>query len=213
MDYPINPIKQALAAGANTVMIGSLFAGHEESPGQTVEVDGRLYKEYYGSASDFNKGEYKHVEGKRIRYRYPGADGGRTLTYVGFQEPLEVIPAASLLRVSLAHWWKPREAPPEEEETYGEEALGAGSRALQEQGRASRSVETSGAEGEASLENLLSLTWQPVSGDPKYGILPLVVGSLKVTFLAILIGAPIATVSSRSSASAFGMLSQSQRKA
>ena len=48
------------------VMIGSLFAGHEESPGKTVEVDGRLYKEYYGSASDFNKGEYRHVEGKRI---------------------------------------------------------------------------------------------------------------------------------------------------
>ena len=39
---------------------------HEESPGQTVEVDGERYKEYYGSASDFNKGEYKHVEGKRI---------------------------------------------------------------------------------------------------------------------------------------------------
>ncbi|MFX8055688.1 hypothetical protein ABTK93_20840, partial [Acinetobacter baumannii] len=34
--------------------------------GQTVEVDGKLYKEYYGSASDFNKGEYRHVEGKRI---------------------------------------------------------------------------------------------------------------------------------------------------
>jgi len=51
---------------ATMVMIGSLFAGHEESPGQTVEVDGKLYKEYYGSASDFNKGEYKHVEGKRI---------------------------------------------------------------------------------------------------------------------------------------------------
>ena len=47
-------------------MIGSLFAGHEESPGETVEVDGKRYKEYYGSASDFNKGEYKHVEGKRI---------------------------------------------------------------------------------------------------------------------------------------------------
>eukprot|EP01030_Chromulinospumella_sphaerica_P004902 gene4902-4801_t len=29
-------------------------------------VDGELFKEYYGSASDFNKGEYKHVEGKRI---------------------------------------------------------------------------------------------------------------------------------------------------
>jgi len=47
-------------------MIGSLFAGHEDSPGQTVELDGKRYKEYYGSASDFNKGEYKHVEGKRI---------------------------------------------------------------------------------------------------------------------------------------------------
>jgi hypothetical protein len=34
--------------------------------GQTVEVDGKMFKEYYGSASDFNKGEYKHVEGKRI---------------------------------------------------------------------------------------------------------------------------------------------------
>jgi GMP reductase len=34
--------------------------------GATVEVDGKLHKEYYGSASDFNKGEYKHVEGKRI---------------------------------------------------------------------------------------------------------------------------------------------------
>ncbi len=31
-----------------------------------MEVDGELFKEYYGSASDFNKGEYKHVEGKRI---------------------------------------------------------------------------------------------------------------------------------------------------
>ena len=48
------------------VMVGSLFAGHEESPGKTVEVDGTLFKEYYGSASDFNKGEYRHVEGKRI---------------------------------------------------------------------------------------------------------------------------------------------------
>jgi GMP reductase len=59
-------IAKSVRFGAAMVMIGSLFAGHEESPGQTVEVDGRLYKEYYGSASDFNKGEYKHVEGKRI---------------------------------------------------------------------------------------------------------------------------------------------------
>jgi GMP reductase len=59
-------IAKSVRFGASMVMIGSLFAGHEESPGKTVEVDGALFKEYYGSASDFNKGEYKHVEGKRI---------------------------------------------------------------------------------------------------------------------------------------------------
>ncbi|MDF1482688.1 GMP reductase [Extensimonas sp. H3M7-6] len=59
-------IAKSIRFGATMVMVGSLLAGHEESPGQTVEVDGKLYKEYYGSASDFNKGEYRHVEGKRI---------------------------------------------------------------------------------------------------------------------------------------------------
>jgi GMP reductase len=59
-------IAKSVRFGATMVMIGSLLAGLEESPGKTVEVDGQLFKEYYGSASDFNKGEYKHVEGKRI---------------------------------------------------------------------------------------------------------------------------------------------------
>jgi ATP-dependent DNA helicase RecQ len=44
---------------------------------------------------------------KRIRYCYPTADGGPTLTFTGFQEPLSEIPAGTLLRVSLAHWWRP----------------------------------------------------------------------------------------------------------
>jgi GMP reductase len=66
-------IAKSVRFGAAMVMVGSLFAGHEESPGQTVEVDGRRYKEYYGSASDFNKGEYKHVEGKRILEPIKGA--------------------------------------------------------------------------------------------------------------------------------------------
>ncbi|MGB3072194.1 MAG: GMP reductase [Ottowia sp.] len=59
-------VAKSIRFGATMIMIGSLFAGHEESPGRTVEVDGELFKEYYGSASDFNKGEYRHVEGKRI---------------------------------------------------------------------------------------------------------------------------------------------------
>ncbi len=66
-------IAKSVRFGAAMVMIGSLFAGHEESPGRTVEVDGKLFKEYYGSASDFNKGEYKHVEGKRILQPIKGA--------------------------------------------------------------------------------------------------------------------------------------------
>ena len=53
-------------------------------------------------------------EGKRLRYRYPTSDGGRTLTFVGFQEPVPEIPAGTLLRVSLAHWWRPKERPEEE---------------------------------------------------------------------------------------------------
>lgn len=59
-------VAKSIRFGATMIMIGSLFAGHEESPGRTVEVDGEQFKEYYGSASDFNKGEYRHVEGKRI---------------------------------------------------------------------------------------------------------------------------------------------------
>ncbi len=59
-------IAKSVRFGATMVMIGSLFAGHEESPGKTVELDGKLYKEYLGSASEFNKGFRSFVEGKRI---------------------------------------------------------------------------------------------------------------------------------------------------
>lgn len=44
-------IPKALAAGASTVMIGGLFAGVEESPGQTVLYEGRRYKHYRGMGS------------------------------------------------------------------------------------------------------------------------------------------------------------------
>ena len=57
-------------------------------------------------------------DGKRIRYRYPTADGGRTLVFVGFQEPVELIPAGALLRVSLAHWCRPNSDPNAELRCY-----------------------------------------------------------------------------------------------
>ncbi|OGC91031.1 MAG: IMP dehydrogenase [candidate division Zixibacteria bacterium RBG_16_53_22] len=44
-------ITKALAAGADSVMIGSLLAGTEESPGETILIEGRSYKVYQGMGS------------------------------------------------------------------------------------------------------------------------------------------------------------------
>ncbi|MFG6117637.1 GMP reductase [Thalassobacillus sp. B23F22_16] len=66
-------VAKSIRFGASMVMIGSLFAGHEESPGETYEQDGKLYKEYFGSASEFQKGEKKNVEGKKMYVEHKGS--------------------------------------------------------------------------------------------------------------------------------------------
>ncbi|MGO3732122.1 MAG: GMP reductase [Vagococcus sp.] len=65
-------IAKSIRFGASMVMVGSLFAGHEESPGITKEENGKRFKEYFGSASEYQKGEHKNVEGKKIWIEHRG---------------------------------------------------------------------------------------------------------------------------------------------
>ena len=58
-------VTKALAAGAHTVMIGGLFAGTEESPGETILYQGRTYKLYRGMGS---LEAMREREGSRNRY-------------------------------------------------------------------------------------------------------------------------------------------------
>src|SRR5262249_14201649 len=63
-------VVKALAAGAHTVMIGSLFAGTEESPGEVVLLEGRSYKVYRGMGS---LSAMAAASGSRERYFQEGA--------------------------------------------------------------------------------------------------------------------------------------------
>ena len=59
-------IAKSIRFGASMVMIGSLFAGHIESPGKTVEIDGESFKEYYGSASEYQKALIRTSKARRF---------------------------------------------------------------------------------------------------------------------------------------------------
>ncbi len=77
-------IVKAIGAGADAVMLGSLFSGTDESPGEIIKKDGKKYKEYRGMASylatikkmelDGNKkDEVVHVEGEMTMVEYKGS--------------------------------------------------------------------------------------------------------------------------------------------
>jgi phosphate transport system permease protein len=51
---------------------------------------------------------------------------------------------------------------------------------------------STGGETENPVKTLFSKYWQPVSDNPRYGLLPLIVGTIKVTILSILFAAPVA---------------------
>jgi IMP dehydrogenase len=73
-------ITKALAAGASSVMIGSLFAGTEESPGETILYQGRTYKVYRGMGS---LGAMR--QGSRDRYGQADIDDSMKLVPEGIE--------------------------------------------------------------------------------------------------------------------------------
>ena len=71
---------KALAAGADTVMMGSVFAGVEESPGDTIIYDGRKFKQYRGMGSISAM-----AEGSSDRYFQDVEDGIKKLVPEGIE--------------------------------------------------------------------------------------------------------------------------------
>jgi IMP dehydrogenase len=65
-------IVKAIAAGADSVMIGSLFAGTDETPGEIVLYEGRSFKSYRGMGSISAM-----KEGSRDRYAQQGVEEGK----------------------------------------------------------------------------------------------------------------------------------------
>ncbi len=73
-------VVKAIAAGASTVMIGSLFAGTEESPGETILYQGRSYKAYRGMGS---LGAMR--QGSKDRYFQGGVQDDKKLVPEGIE--------------------------------------------------------------------------------------------------------------------------------
>lgn len=66
-------IAKSIRFGASMVMIGSMFAGHDETPGEIIKENGKVYKAYYGSASAKQKGHQHNVEGRSLLVPYKGS--------------------------------------------------------------------------------------------------------------------------------------------
>ena len=99
-------IAKALAIGARSVMLGSLLAGTDESPGKIIETSNGLYKRYRGSASLETKithnQQTRNVEGESTLIPYKGGvkfiingllDGIKSaLSYAGARNLIEFLP-------------------------------------------------------------------------------------------------------------------------
>lgn len=110
-------VAKAFGAGADFVMLGGMLAGHDESGGETIERDGKTYRQFYGmsSATAMHKhaggvADYRASEGKTVEVPYRGPVehtvqdilGGirSTCTYVGASQLKELSKRTTFIRVA-----------------------------------------------------------------------------------------------------------------
>lgn len=87
-------VAKAIAAGADTVMLGSAFAGTDETPGEVIHLQGEQFKEYRGMGSlgamanrSFSKDRYFQADGRPVDKLVPEGIEGRVV-YKGPLEPV-----------------------------------------------------------------------------------------------------------------------------
>lgn len=110
-------IAKAFGGGADFVMLGGMFAGHDQAEEKIVEVNGKKYVAFYGMSSDTamkrHKGgvaEYRASEGKTVKIPYKGDVSGSlqdilgglrsACTYVGARKLKELSKRTTFIRVS-----------------------------------------------------------------------------------------------------------------
>ncbi len=113
-------VSKAFGGGADFVMLGGMFAGHDESGGEIVEENGKKHRLFYGMSSktamDKHAGgvaEYRASEGKTVKVPYKGSVdetvkdilGGvrSTCTYVGAGTLKELSKRTTFIRVQEQH--------------------------------------------------------------------------------------------------------------
>lgn len=109
-------VAKAFGGGADFVMLGGMFSGHEESGGELVEEDGEKFKLFYGMSSETamekyagGVADYRASEGKTVKVPYRGPVeetvqdilGGvrSTCTYVGAKKLKELTKRTTFIRV------------------------------------------------------------------------------------------------------------------
>jgi len=81
---------KAFGGGADFVMCGGIFSGHDENPGELVELNGESYKLFYGMSSELamkkhygKMAKYRSSEGRVVKVKYRGSLENTVLDYLG----------------------------------------------------------------------------------------------------------------------------------